>query len=372
MRVYINQAQLDGSVIQTPVKIIKEQYGKVLVEALTGYPFEVSFVSQTKNIGYVKNSQGFERRQSNVALVRQSFLDFGYGKNWEKDADALRQILEVLAWADKDGCGNDVADLLAGMRQEMRQCVYCEMPKEEDSPANLGQQPLKDGKSQPMKWQINTVLEVQKMNDNLKFWNTFDTPPKNALKEIQAGRLKGKTDINPQWRYKAMTEAFGVIGFGWKYTIDRQWTEQGENGETMVFVNVSVFVKVDGEWSEAVPGTGGSTLVVKESKGFYNDDDAFKKAMTDALGVALAKFGVAADVYMGLFDGSKNQKAQDDTIISNDLWERYTAVFTKSQKLGLKVTSLERSKSTRQTVEKHGVELKKSIDAIEAQNKAGE
>ena len=143
------------------------------------------------------------------------------------------------------------------------------------------------------------------MNEKLNIWNSFNQPPKTALKEIQAGRMKGKSDINPQWRYKAMTETFGVVGIGWKFTVDKMWTEPAANGETMAFVNVSVFIKKDGEWSDAIPGTGGATLIVSESKGMYNDDDAYKKATTDALSTAMKMLGVAADIYMGLWDGAK-------------------------------------------------------------------
>ena len=151
------------------------------------------------------------------------------------------------------------------------------------------------------------------MNEKLNIWNSFNQPPKTALKEIQAGRMKGKSDINPQWRYKAMTETFGVVGFGWKFTVDKMWTELAANGETMVFVNVSVYINISGEWSQAIPGTGGATLIVSESKGMYNDDDAYKKATTDALSTAMKMLGVAADIYMGLWDGAKyKEPAQTD------------------------------------------------------------
>ena len=51
---------------------------------------------------------------------------------------------------------------------------------------------------------------------NLEVWNKLKTPPAWALKEIAFGKLKGKSDINPQWRYQALTEEFGMYGFGWK------------------------------------------------------------------------------------------------------------------------------------------------------------
>lgn len=143
------------------------------------------------------------------------------------------------------------------------------------------------------------------MSENLSIWNKFSQPPKTALKEIKAGRLKGKHDINPQWRYKAMTEAFGPIGIGWKYAIDRMWTEQGANNEVLVFVQISLYVFDEVKWSEPIPGIGGSTLIAKEQNGMYNSDEAYKMATTDALGVAMKMLGVAADIYMGLFDGNK-------------------------------------------------------------------
>ena len=57
------------------------------------------------------------------------------------------------------------------------------------------------------------------MSDNLSIYNALKQPPKEALRAIQGGRLAGKTDINPQWRYKALTEQFGPCGIGWKYEI---------------------------------------------------------------------------------------------------------------------------------------------------------
>ena len=40
-------------------------------------------------------------------------------------------------------------------------------------------------------------------------------PPQEALKTIEFGRLKGKSDINPQWRIEALTETYGLYGVGW-------------------------------------------------------------------------------------------------------------------------------------------------------------
>jgi hypothetical protein len=168
--------------------------------------------------------------------------------------------------------------------------------------------------------------------ENLKYWNTFNQPPRSALKEIQAGRMKGKTDINPQWRYKAMTETFGVVGIGWKFTVDRMWTEQAANNEVMAFVNISVYVKVGEVWSDAIPGSGGATLVVQESKGMYNDDDAYKKATTDALSTAMKMLGVAADIYAGGWDGTKFKQENKQPQLDHraELVKRYNALVQKA------------------------------------------
>ena len=140
---------------------------------------------------------------------------------------------------------------------------------------------------------------------NLDVWNRLAQPPASALKTIGAGRLKGKTDVNPQSRYHLMTEEFGICGFGWKFTIDKLWTEPGDYGEVFAFAAASVYVKMNEEWSEPIPGIGGHKLRESETKGIHNNDEGFKMAVTDALGTAMKMLGVAADVYAGRWDGSK-------------------------------------------------------------------
>lgn len=143
------------------------------------------------------------------------------------------------------------------------------------------------------------------MSDHMKIWDSVKQPPASALKEIKGGRLSGMTDIKPQWRYQSMTEQFGPCGIGWKFIIDRLWTEQGSEDQIVAFANVNLYVKTGSLWSEAIPGNGGSMLVAKESKGPHTSDEAYKMAITDALSTAMKLLGVAADVYMGNWDGSK-------------------------------------------------------------------
>ena len=142
---------------------------------------------------------------------------------------------------------------------------------------------------------------------NSKYWDAMRTPPAGALKKISFGNLKGKSDINPQWRMQTMTEQFGPCGIGWTYEVNERWTEAGPHETVAAFVSVSLKVCVDGKWSEGIPGAGGSMLIVKDKNGLHINDEAYKMATTDALSVAMKQLGVAADIYMGIMDGSKYQ-----------------------------------------------------------------
>lgn len=149
---------------------------------------------------------------------------------------------------------------------------------------------------------------------NLDYYNKLKVVPQQALRQILSGRLRGKHDINPMWRIKAMTEQFGVCGIGWKYVITKQWTETF-GSEVKAYCNIDLFIKVNGEWSDAIQGTGGSSEVSMESKGAYVSDECYKMALTDALSVAMKALGVAADVYFeagkGIIDTDSKYGAQD-------------------------------------------------------------
>jgi len=152
------------------------------------------------------------------------------------------------------------------------------------------------------------------MIDNMRIWNAVKQPPQSALKTIMGGRLKGKTDINPQWRYKAMTEQFGVCGIGWKYDITRIWNELVADGQVFAFAEINLYIMTkDGDedvWSDAVPGVGGSMLVEKEASGLHASDEGYKMAITDALSVAMKMLGVGADIYEGRWDGTKYRDSE--------------------------------------------------------------
>lgn len=133
--------------------------------------------------------------------------------------------------------------------------------------------------------------------NNLELYEKVRSVPQNAQKPIAAGRLKGKTDINPMWRIKTLTEQFGPCGIGWYPETVRYWLETGANEEIAAFVEIKLYIKSGGEWSKGIPGVGGSMFVSQEKNGLYTDDECYKKAYTDAISVACKALGIGADVY---------------------------------------------------------------------------
>lgn len=169
---------------------------------------------------------------------------------------------------------------------------------------------------------------------NLELWDKFRTVPESAQKKITGGRLAGMTDINPVWRMKALTEQFGPCGIGWKYTIDESRLEKGAGDEYAAFVFISLFVKHEDKWSEAIPGTGGSMFVAQEKNGPRTSDEAFKMALTDAISVSCKALGVGADVYWDK-DNTKYTKSSlpvpsapfDSSVLSMTDEQIYNYVF---------------------------------------------
>lgn len=147
------------------------------------------------------------------------------------------------------------------------------------------------------------------MADPMRFYNRMREVPSSATKPItdQNSKLFGLTNINPQWRIQVMTEAFGPIGEGWKVEVAeiQHIPFESQMGLTVYCrIRINLFVRINGEMSEAIPGIGGSILY---QNGLL-DDDAEKKAYTDAFSVAAKYLGVGADVYFGNNGGADQDK----------------------------------------------------------------
>lgn len=136
--------------------------------------------------------------------------------------------------------------------------------------------------------------------DNMRIYNAGRKVPAEAQKPINAGRLKGMTDINPMWRIRQLTELFGPCGVGWWYEITGKQIVQDEvTKQASAFADILLYY-IDpgtGEISKPIPGTGGSAFVAQERNGPYLSDECYKMALTDAISVAAKALGIGADVY---------------------------------------------------------------------------
>lgn len=140
---------------------------------------------------------------------------------------------------------------------------------------------------------------------NLDIWTRLGkTDPAHTKEFKRGGGFKG-TAIKPVYTEQKMTEQFGPCGTGWGFTEPTFKVEPGANGEVLVYCWLSLWYVHEGKRSEPVFGVGGDKLISKFSSGLSSDDEAFKKAFTDAIGNAMKHLGMSADVHMGRFEDSK-------------------------------------------------------------------
>jgi hypothetical protein len=157
--------------------------------------------------------------------------------------------------------------------------------------------------------------------ENMKIWDALGkTDPAHTKQFTRAGGFKG-TAVKPMWANKQMTEFFGPCGVGWGQT-EPQFQVVPASDEILVYCTVGLWYIAGDTFSKLVYGVGGDKVMTqifaKDGQGNkirgedgkfktypQTDDEAFKKAYTDALSNAMKFIGVAADVHMGLFDDNK-------------------------------------------------------------------
>lgn len=145
------------------------------------------------------------------------------------------------------------------------------------------------------------IEAAKKEPDNLRIWNTLaKTDPAHTKGFSRAGGFKG-TAVKPMWVIKRLTEQFGPCGEGWGIG-EPSFQVVDAAGEILVYCTVSCW---HGSPENTLYGVGGDKVVTKRQNGPFCDDEAFKKAFTDAVNNAFKFVGVAADIHMGLFDDSK-------------------------------------------------------------------
>ena len=151
---------------------------------------------------------------------------------------------------------------------------------------------------------------------NLRIWSALGkTDPAHTKGFKRAGGFQG-TAIKPIWITQRLTELFGPVGAGWGFEKPEFQIVEGVNAERLVYCTVTAWYldeEITGPIRNFVHGVGGDKIIThikanaqyNRPERWENDDEAFKKAFTDALGNAFKFVGVGADVHMGLFEDSK-------------------------------------------------------------------
>jgi hypothetical protein len=137
----------------------------------------------------------------------------------------------------------------------------------------------------------------------MRIWDALSkTDPAQTKGFSRAGGFKG-TAVKPMWVIKRLTEQFGPCGVGWGIGRPQFEVVHGGPGEALVYCTVSCW---HGNPDNELYGVGGDRVATMRKSGEpFFDDEAFKKAFTDAVNNAFKFIGVAADIHMGLFDDSK-------------------------------------------------------------------
>jgi hypothetical protein len=132
-------------------------------------------------------------------------------------------------------------------------------------------------------------------NKNMKIWQTLSKTNPNYTRTAPSSYGKRITTIDPMYQIQMMTDLFGPVGIGWKYKVDYKYIDG------LVFAEVTIKYFTN-EWHEYGPVCSVQNLS-KKNGGL--DDEAPKKAMTDAMTKAFSHLGMSADVFLGKFDDSK-------------------------------------------------------------------
>jgi len=142
----------------------------------------------------------------------------------------------------------------------------------------------------------------------LRHWNALKaTDPKHTKSFSRSGGFKG-TALKPIWIIEQMTKHFGPVGEGWGMNEPTFQVVDltKDTGRVMVYCWVGCWHT---DRDNVFFGVGGDTVQDQFRDGrMAPDDEAFKKAYTDAVNNALKFVGVGADIHMGQFEDSKYLK----------------------------------------------------------------
>jgi hypothetical protein len=161
----------------------------------------------------------------------------------------------------------------------------------------------------------NKMSEKQATSANhLELWDSVQTTdPKYTKTFNRSGGFRG-TSTNATYLAKRATEKFGPCGIGWGVKVIDEKMIEGHPfldnegrviGNAMVHtVRVQLWYMLNGQRGE-IEQFGQTEMVGRNKNGFYTDEEAPKKSITDAMTKCLSLLGFAADIHLGLYDDNK-------------------------------------------------------------------
>ena len=145
---------------------------------------------------------------------------------------------------------------------------------------------------------------------NLRVWDSVQKTDPDFTKPLQ--QFGGKfTTVQTMYNCRRATELWGPVGEGWGTTVDSTNVIEGQpiddagTKSKLFIVCLSVWWRDGTECHDGLKQYGSAFILKKDKRGIVFDDEAPKKAMTDALGKCLSYFGFSADIYLGMWDDNK-------------------------------------------------------------------
>lgn len=149
--------------------------------------------------------------------------------------------------------------------------------------------------------------------DNMRVWDKVEkTDPKYTKQFSRGGGFKG-TATNATYLARKATEMFGPCGTGWGINVLSEEVLTGAphviEGQVVAHdmihkVHARLWYVLDGKRGE-VEQFGQTQIVGRNKNGFYTDEEAPKKSLTDAMSKCLSLLGFSADIHLGLYDDNK-------------------------------------------------------------------
>lgn len=149
--------------------------------------------------------------------------------------------------------------------------------------------------------------------ENMSIWGRVEkTDPKYTKQFSRGGGFKG-TATNATYLARKATEMFGPCGTGWGINVVNEEVFTGAphiiEGQVVAYdmihkVHARLWYVMDGKRGE-VEQFGQTQFVGRNKNGFYTDEEAPKKSLTDAMSKCLSLLGFSADIHLGLYDDNK-------------------------------------------------------------------